>query len=243
MSRSTHPPHDPSPRRSSPAADALLVAGWLASVAAVLALPNLTHSPDVGDDRTRDTVRLALVYYGLAASLMPWLAGEDWAARTGRGRLARWCWTFGWATYLVHVLLAFHYQHHWSHAEAVRHTEAVSGFGPGIYASHLFTVLWTADVAWWWLAAARYARRPAWVGWLWHGYLLFVIFNATVVYEAGLIRWAGVALLGWLLAGRLLAWRRWGQVSDLHVGSGSPDPPPAAAADAEGKIVRSESGC
>jgi succinate dehydrogenase/fumarate reductase flavoprotein subunit len=58
--------------------------------------------------------------------------------------------------------------------------------------------------------------------------MLFVIFNATVVYEVGLIRWAGVALLGWLLAGRLLAWAA---------------KRTAAAADAEGKIVRSESGC
>jgi hypothetical protein len=200
------PDVDSPTRRASRGADALLVLAWAGTVAAVFFLPVLTHSADVGDDRTRFTVRLALAYYGLAAALMPWLEGADWAVRSRRGRLVRWCWSFGWATYLVHLATAFHFYHHWSHADAVRHTQEVSGFGPGIFVSHLFTLAWTADVAWWWLAPVAFARRPAWVGWVWHGFLAFVIFNATVVYEEGLIRWAGLALLGGLLGDRLLAW-------------------------------------
>jgi hypothetical protein len=105
--------------------------------------------------------------------------------------LARWCWTFAWATYLVHLAMAFHHYHHWSHADAVEHTEIVSGFGKGIYVSHLFTLAWTADALSWWLQPARRALRPSWIDWLLHGFMAFMIFNATVIYEAGPIRWAG----------------------------------------------------
>jgi hypothetical protein len=185
--------------------DVVLLAVWIVTVAAVLAWPYLSHSPQIGDDRTRQTVRLSLLYYGVAASLLPWLGDDEWRAGRGLGRLARWCWTFAWATYLVHLTMAFHYYHHWSHADAMRHTQERSQFGAGIYVSHLFTLLWTADVAWWWLLPGRYAHRPAWIGWCGHGFMVFVIFNATVVYEEGLIRWGGLGLLTWLLVLWLLA--------------------------------------
>jgi hypothetical protein len=166
----------------------------------------LSQSPSLGDDLTRSTIRLSLVYYGIAASLLPWLRGDQWCARTGWGRLARWCWTFAWATYLVHLAMAFHYYHHWSHADAVRHTAERSGFGAGIAMSHLFTLAWTADVLWWWFLPSRYAQRPAWIGWSEHGFMVFVIFNATVIYEEGPIRWAGLVLLAWLAAMQVFAW-------------------------------------
>jgi hypothetical protein len=113
-------------------------------------------------------------------------------------RLARWCWTLAWAAYLVHLAMAFHHYHHWSHAHAVEHTRSVSGVGEGIYVSHCFTLLWTVDVAWWWLRPETRARRSAWVDRSLHGFMFFMVFNATVVYESGLIRWAGVALTAWL---------------------------------------------
>jgi hypothetical protein len=224
-------PDTPLPVRTAWATDTLAALAWAVSLVAVLALPHLTQPADVGDDRTRQTVRLALASYGVAASLLPWLRGDEWAAGSGRGRLARWCWTFSWATYLVHVALAFHYYHHWSHADALRHTQEVSGFGPGIFVSYLFTLAWTADVAWWWLVPRRYARRPVWIGWWWHGFMAVVIFNATVVYETGLIRWAGLALLSWLLADVLLAAVLAARAVQV------------AARDGEGTIVRSESEC
>jgi hypothetical protein len=169
-------------------------------------MPGLLHSPDLGGDLTRHTIRLSLLYYGIAASLLPWLRRDEFRTCTGWGRLARWCWTFAWATYLVHLAMAFHYYHHWSHADAVSHTQERSGFGAGIAVSHLFTLAWTIDVAWWWSLPDRYGNRPAWVGWCWHGYMVFVIFNATVVYEQGLIRWAGLCLLAWLAAVQVAAW-------------------------------------
>jgi hypothetical protein len=125
----------------------------------------------------------------------------------GRVRLARWCWTLAWATYLIHLGMAFHHYHHWSHSDAVAHTEEASGFGPGIWFSHLFTLVWTADVAWWWLLPVRHAERSPWWDRLLHGYMVFIIFNATVVYEDGPIRWAGIvlfAVLAIVLASRWL---------------------------------------
>ena len=63
------------------------------------------------------------------------------------------------------------------------------------FLSHLFTLLWTADVLSWWLAPSHYAVRSPWFDRLLHGVMLFVIFNGTVVYETGFIRWAGVAFV------------------------------------------------
>src|SRR5439155_22353494 len=125
---------------------------------------------------TRDTVRVSLAYYAAAAWLMLGLWPADWRAESSRGALARWCWTLAWAAYLVHLWVAFQIYHHGSHAEAVAHTEVRSGFGPGIYVSHLFTLLWTLDVAWWWLRPAAYAARPVWIDRLLQGFMVCIIF-------------------------------------------------------------------
>jgi hypothetical protein len=175
--------------------DALALLVWLILLAVILITPQAIQSSTLGDDLTRFTVRLALLYYAVAASLGLWLRPEDWLAQSAGGRLARWCWTLAWLAYLIHVGMAFHHYHHWSHTDAIQHTRAVSGVGEGIYVSHLFTLVWTADVVWWWGRPQTYAVRPAWVGWMLHGFMLFVIFNAMVVYEQGLIRWAGLALV------------------------------------------------
>lgn len=173
---------------------------WLVLLTAILVTPYALHSAAPGEDLTRYTVRLAVLYYGLAAAVMLRLSPAGWAAASAPGRLARWCWTLGWAAYVVHVGMAFHHYHHWSHAAAVEHTREASGVGAGIYASHLFTVAWTADVAFWWLRPRQYAARPTWVGRVLHGFMVLMIFNATVVFGKGFIRWAGAALLAILAA-------------------------------------------
>ncbi|MFO0945168.1 MAG: hypothetical protein U1D30_04360 [Planctomycetota bacterium] len=70
---------------------------------------------------------------------------------TPRGKGLHGCWTWGIACFLVHVGMAFHYFHHWSHTDAFHRTAAVGGLGEGIYASYLFTVLWFNDAITWWL--------------------------------------------------------------------------------------------
>src|SRR5262245_21051496 len=111
---------------------------WSVLLSAALAVPLLADPSDPGEGLTRNTVRLALLYYAAAVALMLWRHAPA---------LARCCWTLGWAAYLIHLGMAFHYYHHWSHADAVERTREVSGLGAGIYFSHLFTLLWTADVA------------------------------------------------------------------------------------------------
>ncbi|HEY1375603.1 MAG TPA: hypothetical protein VGF55_02355 [Gemmataceae bacterium] len=171
-----------------------LILIWLAALAVLFAWPSLTGSPTVGDDLTRHTVRVALAYYAAAAWLMLGLRPADWRADTSRGRFARWCWTLAWAAFVVHVGVAFHFYHHWSHAEAVAHVRERSGVGEGVFASYLFTLAWTADVAWWWLSPKSYAGRPGWADRALHGFMIFMTFAATVVYEEGTIRWAGAVL-------------------------------------------------
>ena len=183
---------------------------WGMLLATVFAWPNLRPVDNVGDFLTRGTIRIALLYYTVTVSLLLWPGASASPPRPQpaapardalpcwRGGLARWCWTLAWAAYLVHLTMAFHHYHHWSHAHAVEHTRAVSGVGEGIYVSHVFTLLWTADVAWWWLWPAARAARPIWIDRSLHGFLFFMVWCATVVYETGLIRWAGVALTAWL---------------------------------------------
>jgi len=171
---------------------------WTALVAFLCLTPGLVGFPVPGDELARLTARLTLLAYGLSATLQLLARPADWYPLTERLRLARSAWTMAWLTYLLHVAVAFHYVHGWSHAAAVAHTAAVGGFGGGIWVNHLVTLLWTADVAAWWLAPAWYAQRPARVSWLFHGFLLFVIVNAAIIFAAGTTRWLGVGLCAWL---------------------------------------------
>ena len=183
---------------------ALLALPWAALLAAALAW---------GESPTHLSVRVALLFYAVAVGLLVSLDRAGWRAATTPGRLARAAWALGAAAFLVHVVLAFHHHHGWSHAEAVRHVERASGFGPGVFFSYLFTLLWSADAAWWLLAPRAYAARPAWVGRALHGYLAFIAFNATVVYEAGPVRWAGLSCCTLLAFVALAARRGRGQPS------------------------------
>jgi hypothetical protein len=149
---------------------------------------------DSGEALTRWAVRVALALYVLALAVRVTAAGRrPWLAA------ARLAWTAGCAAYLLHVACAFAYYHHWSHAEAyeatARRTEEVVGlsWGGGLYANYIFTVVWLADVAWWWWGLDRYEARPRGVEWAVQGWLGFLAFNATVVFGSGAVRWLGLA--------------------------------------------------
>lgn len=151
--------------------------------------------PGWGDLLTRVTIWLALLGYmaGPAAALL----GRD---RERWQRVARTLYSLGLAAFLVHVVAAFHFFYRWSHAvalaETARETAAVTGVasGTGLYLNYVFTLLWIADVLWWWKVGARdFPRRAPWIGGVLHGFFLFMAFNATVVFEQGSVRWAGLA--------------------------------------------------
>jgi hypothetical protein len=162
-----------------------LIALWALALGGILIAPEFVPLSDRGDFLIRNTVRLALVYWAVAVALMI----------RSLSSTARLAWTLGCAAYLVHVGLAFEYAHHWSHGEAFRHVEVVSGYGEGIFVSYLFTLVWSVDVLWWWMDAKGYRQRPRWIGWTVHGFMVFVIVNATVIFESGPTRWVGVGVL------------------------------------------------
>jgi hypothetical protein len=97
-------------------------------------------------------------------------------------------------------MMAFHFYHHWSHARAYDHVQHASNFGEGIYVSYFFTLLWIIDALLWWIQPARIANRPSWLGHAIHAFMLFIVFNATLVFETGIIRWFGATLILSLLA-------------------------------------------
>jgi hypothetical protein len=162
-----------------------------------------------GEFLTRWTVRTALALYALGLALRATAAG-----RRPRLNLARLCWSAGCLAFLLHTVSAFHFYHHWSHGAAyevtARQTAAVVGldWGGGLYANYVFASLWTADAFWWWCAPERYLSRPRMLEWALQGFLAFMAFNATVVFGAGAVRWAGLAATVFLAAVLSYAWRR-----------------------------------
>ena len=75
-----------------------------------------------------------------------------------------------------------------------------AGIGAGIFVSHFFTLVWTLDVMARWLAPTWRQRWPGWMASLLHGFMAFIVFCATVVYETGPIRWIGLAVFAALAA-------------------------------------------
>ncbi len=134
--------------------------------------------------------------------------------RRGWDRTARLSWTVASAALLAHAACAFHFYHRWSHEAAyldtARQTDEVFGldWGGGLYVNYALLTGWVLDVACWWLAGLdSYRRRPWAVTAAWHAFLIFIFFNATVVFKSGPTRWAGlVVCLGlcaaWWLAAR-----------------------------------------
>lgn len=194
---------------SLPLAVGLVVVGAALETATFWLTFALAAEP--GEMLTRNTVRLSLAWYAAALLLMMRLSPADWRAETRIGQIARWCWTWSIVCFWVHLGVAFHFYHDWSHAHAFEHTREVSGVGEGIYVSYLFTWLWTGDMIWWWTRPHGYAARSPWIDRVLHAFMLFIVFNGMVVYESGLIRWAGLAMF----AALTVAWiaeRGWPKV-------------------------------
>lgn len=149
---------------------------------------------DTGELLTRWSVRLAVVLFFTALAI-----------QCRAPRLHRITWAAGCAAYLLHVAFAFQYYHHWSHAEAyastARQTREVVGldWGGGLYFNYLFTTLWVADVILRWTGFQRSGGPPHPGGTAHvlrcavHGFLGFIVFNATVVFATGFSRWLGFA--------------------------------------------------
>jgi len=143
-----------------------------------------------GELITRWTVRLALACYFIAIGLH--LASPRLA------RPARILHSLGCLLFLAHVIAAFDVFHHWSHTDAyletARQTRELTGYdtGIGLWLNYLFTLLWLVDACLWWRIASP-SRTITRLRIAIHAFMLFIIFNATAVFESGIIRWLGAA--------------------------------------------------
>ncbi len=155
---------------------------------------------DTGDLITRLTIWLSLSAYAAGE------AGRAGLLATFGPAWPRVMWTFGCLLYAAHVVAAFSFEHAWSHAAAyentARQTETIFGldWGGGLYVNYAFSALWVSEVAWWWLAPARYLNRRHWMDVTVRSVFLFMIASGAVVFVHGSMRWVGLAIVGALAA-------------------------------------------
>ena len=153
-----------------------------------------------GEFITRITIWLALAAYAIGASIYLLSRGrQNWDL------VARAAWTVGCISIIAHAGAAYHFYHNWSHAaayrETARQTAEVTGldWGGGLFINYALVIGWVIDVVLWRLRGLdAYRNRPRWLAAAWQGFLLFIIFNATVVFKTGPLRWIGLGLCLWL---------------------------------------------
>src|SRR5262245_43743977 len=142
-----------------------LFVAWIILIAAALFSPSLSPGDDPADLATRQTARVAVLFWALAAATL----------LLSRRSIGQVLWTLACAAYVVHVVIAFDRVHDWSHAAAYTHVDEVSGFGPGIFVSYFFSVLWVVDAAWWWIWPTAYESRPVWFDRPINAFVAFVV--------------------------------------------------------------------
>ena len=146
-----------------------------------------------------------LVPWSARLALFLFACGIRWDGR--RAAWGRWCYAVGSGVMLIHVLLAFHLAHGWSHAAAVaetaRQTRELVGldWGGGVWVNWAFCGVWAADAVarcgW----PRRYAKRLGWVRYGVAAALGFVAFNGAVVLAGPVAAGCGVAATVWAITG------------------------------------------
>lgn len=150
---------------------------------------------NIADARIGVSALIAVVFWCLG-----WpLAIADYSDRL----FPRLFWTLGGVASLVHIAIAFHLGHGWSHSAAWEHTRQVGGYGDGIFVNYAFALVWLADGVWVWASPRSYFARPRWLNGAIHGFLAFVVLNAAVVFGGWqsrvvfVVSFSGVAWLLW----------------------------------------------
>ena len=144
-----------------------------------------------GEFLTRGTIWVSILSYAIGCVVFAVTRQQD--------KWVRLAWTSGCAALILHFICAFQFYHSWSqtsaYAETARQTARVVAinWGGGLFINYAVAIFWLADVAWWWLAGVNsYRHRPWIVTLIWHGFLIFIIFNAMVVFKDGMTRWIGL---------------------------------------------------
>lgn len=119
--------------------------------------------------------------------------------RGKRNPVSLWFWSLAAVLLGIHTLLAFHFEHAWSHSAALLHTadqtETVTGLrtGAGLYVNYATLALWLTDVAMQWLVRASSRIRSA-CHVAAHCICGFIVFNATVVFGPRWWNWIALSL-------------------------------------------------
>lgn len=169
-----------------------------------------------GEFLTRLAVWIVLACYAISSAVFA-LSHKRWKWDS----VARLAWTVACIALLVHVAGAFHFYHRWSedsaYRETARQTAAVTGFnwGGGIYVNYAVVLFWIVDVTWWWRGLDAYRRRPGLLVVLWQTFLMFVLFNATVVFKTGPLRWIAVCTALALVCVWLHSWRQSASLAEI----------------------------
>jgi len=154
-----------------------------------------------------------LIYSTIFLALGGYVIGALATVACGRFEERRWmryAWAAGAVLLLIHIGCAFHFQHHWSHADAItetaRQTRELTGidWGGGIYFNYLFAGVWLFDAIWWLVAQKSHRNRPYAVTIAIHAFMLFIVFNATVVFGGWQARMVGIAICVILICGCLM---------------------------------------
>ena len=153
----------------------------------------------MGEFLTRGTIWVSIAGYAIGSVI--------YAMAYASRRSAVWIsasrviWTIACASLIAHFISAFQFYHGWSHAAAyadtARQTREAFGlnWGGGVFINYALLIGWMLDIAWWWRGGLdSYRKRPLPVVVAWHGFLIFIIFNATVVFGDGIVRWVGLGI-------------------------------------------------
>lgn len=155
---------------------------WIVSLVLFLALTALIDvvalRQPVGTDPTDGLISLSAL-----PPILLWVACWPLALDRQRAKPAvRRTWAIACALLWVHIAIAFHLGHGWSHRAAWDHTRAVGGYGEGVFVNYTFALVWLADAVWALAAPNSYRTRSRWLHGAIHGFLAFVVFNAAVVF-------------------------------------------------------------
>ena len=161
---------------------------------------------ETGEFLTRATIWITIVAYTAGSVVFAMARGRaHWDSAT------RLLWTIAVVSLVAHFICAYQFYHHWSHQSAyldtARQTDEVVGlnWGGGLFINYTLLTIWAIDVSWWWVRGLNsYRDRPWPLVAAWHGFLIFILFNATVVFKTGATRWVGLVICLILL----LSWAR-----------------------------------
>ena len=142
-------------------------------------------------------------------------AAAFFLGRSSRERqIGRTVWTHAWCWLVIHVVCAFHFYHGWNHevalADTARRTAERIGwaFAGGLYFNYVFLALWGFEICWWWIAPSTYSKRSPLITRSIQGFLIFIVFQATVVFAHGPTQWISALLFLLMGANAMRIWWR-----------------------------------